>query len=386
LLLTLLLCSLVWAGLERVSLAQNLTASSTAPAVNFDDTDTSVVTAEWQIVAASQIGFFIDDNQTGTSPFHIDVGAPTNSLFVAASGNVGLGTSSPAQKLQLAQDLSPTMRFEQLGTQIGNFTFPPRIWDIQASDDVFVVRDTTTGPEPLAIRAGAATESFVIGTNGKVGFGTFSPQGNLHINGGAAQDIFSGMGPDLNAGPAFNFGYSGASFGAGTGFFNVRGTASGMNPSLRFATVNQQRLIITNAGRVGINNLAPSQQLDVTGNIRASGSFIAGGTTLNVPDYVFEPDYKLMPLTTLAAYVEKEKHLPDIPSAQEIKEQGVNMSELQMQLLKKVEELTLYTLEQEKTNQQQETLIHKQEQTISALTDALAEVKARLAALEQGYH
>jgi hypothetical protein len=81
-----------------------------------------------------------------------------------------------------------------------------------------------------------------------------------------------------------------------------------------------------------------------------------------------------------------EKHLPDIPSAQEIKEQGVNVSELQMQLLKKVEELTLYTLAQEKTITDLTTAKQQQAQTISALTNALSEVKARLAALEQGYH
>src|SRR4030095_14631743 len=98
-----------------------------------------------------------------------------------------------------------------------------------------------------------------------------------------------------NTGPAFNFGYSGASFGAGTGFFNVRGNVSGVNPSLRFAAVNQQRMIITNAGRVGIGTLSPTQLLDVAGSVRAT-SFIAGSTTLTVPDYVFEPDYQLMPL------------------------------------------------------------------------------------------
>jgi hypothetical protein len=331
--------------------------------------------------------------------FHIDVGAPNSSIYVNSAGNVGLGTfGSPVQKLHLAQDLSPTIRMEQFGGQIGPFSFPPQLWDIQADDEAFLVRDVTHGGhEPLIIEGGAPAASFVIGANGKVGLGTFSPQGNLHIFGAANKDIFNGMGPDLNAGPAFNFGYSGNSFGPGTGFFNVRGANSGVNPSLRFATVNQQRMIITNTGRVGIGTLAPAQQLHVSGNIRTDGSFIAGGTTLNVPDYVFEPDYQLMPLTELAAYVEKEKHLPDIPSAQEIKEQGVNVNELQMQLLKKVEELTLYTLEQEKTievltrgNQQQEQTIAHQTLTIitqagalSELRRAIANLAARLATLER---
>jgi len=99
----------------------------------------------------------------------------------------------------------------------------------------------------------------------------------------------------------------------------------------------------------------------------ASGGFIAGGSFLNVPDYVFKQDYKLIPLSALASYVGKEKYLPDIPSAQEISEQRVNVSELQMELLKKGEELSSYTVEQngeiveqEKTNRQQETIVYQQ--------------------------
>ena len=119
--------------------------------------------------------------------------------------------------------------------------------------------------------------------------------------------------------------------------------------------------------------------LDVSGNIRASGNFISSGTTLEVPDYVFEPDYALTPLTELAAYIQREKHLPDLPSAAEIKVQGLNMGEFQMSLLKKVEELTLYTLVQEQMIQAQASTItdlQAQGATIAALT-------ARLAALEQ---
>ncbi|MBM4255390.1 MAG: hypothetical protein FJ147_05775 [Deltaproteobacteria bacterium] len=215
-----------------------------------------------------------------------------------------------------------------------------------------------------------------------MGFGTNSPQGNLHIAGPATADLFSGIGPDLVNGPAFNFGYSGSSFGQSSGFFNVRPDALAVapNPSLRFATANVQAMIIDNVGNVGIGltgtNPIPAERLEVNGNIRASGSFIAGATTLAVPDYVFAPDYKLMPLPQLAAYVAKEQHLPEIPPAREIKANGVNLSEMQMLLLKKVEELTLYTLEKERINTRQEQTIRKQQQTIQALT-------ARLAALEK---
>jgi hypothetical protein len=159
-------------------------------------------------------------------------------------------------------------------------------------------------------------------------------------------------------------------------------------------------MAITNIGRVGIGTTAPTQSLHVIGNIRASGNFIAGGTTLNVPDYVFEPDYALPPLAELEAYVLREKHLPDLPSAAEIQAQGLNMTEFQMSLLKKVEELTLYTLAQERTvttqvsvieeltrsNQAQEqtiTELQGQGATIKALQGSLEVLTARLAALEQ---
>jgi hypothetical protein len=66
------------------------------------------------------------------------------------------------------------------------------------------------------------------------------------------------------------------------------------------------------------------------------------------PDYVFEPDYELMPLSELSVFIEKEKRLPKIPSAEEIqKKGGHSLTELQLQLLEKIEELTLYTLGQE---------------------------------------
>jgi hypothetical protein len=152
-------------------------------------------------------------------------------------------------------------------------------------------------------------------------------------------------------------------------------------------------LVVAPSGRVGIGTTAPTQSLHVIGNIRASGNFIAGGTTLNVPDYVFEPDYALPPLAELEAYVLREKHLPDLPSAAEIQAQGLNMTEFQMSLLKKVEELTLYMLAQEQTLRAQQQTIQAQASTITdlqaqggslaALQGTITALTARLAALEQ---
>lgn len=66
-------------------------------------------------------------------------------------------------------------------------------------------------------------------------------------------------------------------------------------------------------------------------------------------DYVFEPDYKLAPLSDIENYVNTNKHLPDIPSESELQKNGLQLQTSQVQLLKKIEELTLYLIEQDKT-------------------------------------
>jgi hypothetical protein len=66
------------------------------------------------------------------------------------------------------------------------------------------------------------------------------------------------------------------------------------------------------------------------------------------PDYVFDPKYKLMPLDSVSDYISENKHLPEVPSAQEIEENGINTGEINTILLKKIEELTLYMIEQKK--------------------------------------
>ena len=121
--------------------------------------------------------------------------------------------------------------------------------------------------------AGTVGDSAVAEVGGKVGIGTTTPGGNLHVFGPANQDVFAGMGPDIINGPGFNYGYAGNSFGVGAGFFNIRPAAgaTGVNPSLRFMTVDQQRMIITNAGSVGIGTSAPSQKLEVAGSVKISG-------------------------------------------------------------------------------------------------------------------
>jgi hypothetical protein len=91
--------------------------------------------------------------------------------------------------------------------------------------------------------------------------------------------------------------------------------------------------------------LHPDAWLSVNGKIVCRELYITKSS--DWPDYVFEKDYKLMELKKLKSYYEKHKHLPDIPSADEIHEKGIDASEMIKLLLKKIEELTLYIVELE---------------------------------------
>ena len=90
------------------------------------------------------------------------------------------------------------------------------------------------------------------------------------------------------------------------------------------------------------------------------------------PDYVFEPDYRLLSLEEVQAYIEQHKHLPEVPSAKEMKKNGVDVGEMEMVLLKKIEELTLYVIDLKQENK-----------SIKAENDELKKlILERLSALE----
>jgi hypothetical protein len=109
-------------------------------------------------------------------------------------------------------------------------------------------------------------------------------------------------------------------------------------------------------GNVGIGTSNTSGfKLSVNGNIQAELIKIIE----NVPasDFVFENDYELMPLYELEQFVADNKHLPEVKSAEEFKEEGYNIGDMDDVLLRKVEELTLYTIEQQKQIDSQNALI-----------------------------
>jgi len=107
------------------------------------------------------------------------------------------------------------------------------------------------------------------------------------------------------------------------------------------------------------NMMSGRLAINVTDNTKASeytlavgGKAIAEAVTVQLqsawPDYVFKKDYRLPALNELKAYIDQNQHLPEIPSAQQMAQEGQNLGEMNRLLLKKVEELTLYLIENQK--------------------------------------
>jgi len=112
-------------------------------------------------------------------------------------------------------------------------------------------------------------------------------------------------------------------------------------------------------GNVGIGTDSPDATLAVKGNIHTQevNVDLQGAVA---PDYVFYNDYPLRTLEEVQKHIDEFGHLPNIPSAKEMEENGVNLKEMNLKLLEKVEELTLYILEQQKEIKEIKKLLKKQ--------------------------
>ena len=102
---------------------------------------------------------------------------------------------------------------------------------------------------------------------------------------------------------------------------------------------------VTIHGNVGIGTTSVDAKLTVAGNIHSREVKV----TINAgADFVFENDYELPSLESIEHYIKENKHLPEITSAKEMEKEGILLGDMNIKLLQKIEELTLYTIAQEK--------------------------------------
>ncbi|WP_119791331.1 hypothetical protein [Flavobacterium anhuiense] len=114
-------------------------------------------------------------------------------------------------------------------------------------------------------------------------------------------------------------------------------------------------------GNVGIGTANPTSKLTVAGNIASREVKV---TVDAGADFVFEKDYDLPSLESVDKFIKENKHLPQIASAEEMKKDGINLSEMNIKLLQKIEELTLYIIEMKKENEKENTKLNEKINTL----------------------
>lgn len=110
---------------------------------------------------------------------------------------------------------------------------------------------------------------------------------------------------------------------------------------IRFLNVGVEHLRITEHGKVGIGTATPDAKLTVAGDIHSREVKV----TVNAgADFVFDDQYKLKSLDEVETFIKANKHLPEIQSAKEMETDGIELGKMDIKLLQKIEELTLYMI------------------------------------------
>lgn len=299
-------------------------------------------------------------------------------FYLNQDGDIGVGTTTPGAKLHInngdnsygailanANEVSFSLYSKSLTTQANSETF--RLGLKYGTEERNGFISFYRGGSAFGGFLGFSTygvERMRINANGDIGIGTVNPESKLHVS-DQVDGGFDGLVIDNRK-----------IYGVGTGVnetsriilsLSENGTPNPLDRifgmieagslfettssqgRLSFFTRNngntEEKMRIINNGNVGIGTITPDEKLAVNGKIHTKEVRV---DLTGWSDFVFEENYELPTLAEVENHIKEKGHLADIPSEKEVKANGIQLGEMNAKLLQKIEELTLYTIEQEK--------------------------------------
>ena len=347
-------------GFDTLRLKENnlrIKAQDTSNSASFPSNDWQITFNDSSNGGATK--FSIDDIDGGRTPFTIEAGAPSHSLYVDDGGRMGFGTATPVVEMHVVDGDTPTLRLEQDGSS----GFTPQTWDVAGNETNFFVRDATNGSRlPFKIRPSAPTNSLYVDTDGDVGLGTASPTAALDVtrsNGGAA--IFV---RETSSTTSFRNLLELTNNG-GVGFVLDNTSTAGVEDEV-FISVNNPGTAFT----INFNDSAGTEfSLSAAGDLTLEGQiFTEVGASCNAGcDAVFSPEFDLPTIQEHADLMYAKSHLPAVgPTGPNM---TVNLTQKTMGMLHELEKAHIY--------------IHQLSEQMEEKNDVIESLVERIAALEQ---
>ncbi|MEQ9404080.1 MAG: tail fiber protein [Cyclobacteriaceae bacterium] len=265
-------------------------------------------------------------------------------LVVRNSGKTGIGVSNPDMKLSVYSSDQYIARFHHSGSlTISGFRsgrFGSYVDMINTTGGFGIGAGSSSTGLPLSTQSVNDVDFFIKNSDGFVGIGTTTPDMNLTVQGNVN---VGGTGNGMVKARHVN-GKSHTSAGYGDLYLQYHTS----HPVRIGTNTNPASLFVK--GNVGIGTNTADEKLTVKGKIHAEE--VRVDLSVPGPDYVFADNYELTTLEELEKFIQSNKHLPEVPTAKEMEANGVELGEMNMLLLKKIEELTLHIIRMDKELQE----------------------------------